>query len=28
LLLFDRDGTPVLDDQFYEVTADGIVRVE
>jgi hypothetical protein len=27
-LLFDRDGTPVLDDQFYEVTADGIVRVE
>lgn len=26
-LLFDRDGTPVLDEEFYEVTAEGIKRV-
>ena len=25
--LFDKDGTSVLNEEFYEVTAEGIVRV-
>jgi hypothetical protein len=28
LLLFDSDGTPVLNNEFYEVTKDGISRIE
>jgi len=27
-LLFDKDGTPVLDQEFYSVTAEGIERIE
>ena len=26
-VLFDTDGTPVLDDEFYEITSEGIKRV-
>jgi hypothetical protein len=25
--LFDKDGTPVLNEEFYEVTAEGIERI-
>jgi hypothetical protein len=25
--LFDTDGTPVLNEEFYEVTAEGIERI-
>lgn len=27
-LLFDSDGTPILDQEFYVVSKDGIRRVE
>ena len=26
--LFDNDGTPVLDEELYELTSSGIIRVE